>query len=66
MDFKLFVKKRYLYEIRKQFPFYGANVPQYLKRFENYLEEYLTNHPHSTYTDVIHEFGTREAFTSKY
>lgn len=66
MDLNLFTKKRYMYGVRKQFPIYGTKTPPYIRRFEIYLEEYLYNHPHSTYTDLIKEFGTPEAFTSSY
>lgn len=58
--------KIYLHQIKTLFPIFGKKERQYLKGFEETVQDYADDHPIRSTGDLINEFGTPQEVVNSY
>lgn len=59
-------QRRFLKEVKKQFPFYGKREKEYLKQFRIEIDAYLEEFPDSSYETMLEMIGTPKDVCENY
>ena len=60
------IEKQYIRKVRQSLPVYGCKERAYIKKLEEYLQDYCDEYPDVAEEDIVKEFGTPTSVVSDY